>query len=262
MSDNALLLVAVGLGVALTALFSGLGLWLGYHLGKSAAPPPNPALALQIERLFSELAFCQKLSGHAVMHAQQLSEWAVQSAIMPSNMTATLHQMVATTQSLSHRLQKAGARTTVEAKPAKASLGRSSPAKVSHADLSAKELGHFTETEPRRVEADGESDRRRYTYDCLQRVLAWEDPNGALPSTADTVVVRCHDISSQGISFFWPDDPHFKHLLISLGNDEDMMFMAAEIVHSKPVYMHGEWQYVVSCRFTKRMREFTEQWKQ
>jgi len=130
-----------------------------------------------------------------------------------------------------------------------------------NSDLSARELGQFTEVEEREMESHGDADRRRYGYDCLQRVVPWDDPQGPLPSVEASVVVRCHDISMQGVSFFWPEEPDFEHLLISLGHDDELVFMAAKVVHCKPVYMHGEWTVMVSCRFTKRMREFTEQWK-
>jgi hypothetical protein len=268
MTETLYALLAVGFGVILTVVFLGLGLWIGYQLGRAATLPANRALSLQIERLYREVAFCERLSGFAAVQAQELFAWAQQSTLLPVNMTETLQQLLATSQSISHRLQKAGTNAKAPSSKARAvpiesrlaSAGQSVQANVS--DLSTKELGQFTETAQHHVQSDSEADRRRYPYDCLQRLLEWEDPDGPLPSIADTVVVRCHDISSQGVSFFWPDDPCFKHLLISLGNDDDMVFMAAEIVHSKPVYMHGEWQYVVSCRFMKRMREFTEEWKQ
>jgi hypothetical protein len=262
MSESMQVLSAVGVGVALTSLFTGIGVWIGYRLGKAVAPPVNRALTLQLERLYRDLAICGKLGHFAEVQAQQIYSWATESSQIPSDMSATLQQLLATTTSLSHRLKEThsgGRKPSSKLVEPTGSQRSAPPAQLS--DLSAKELGRFTMTEPRRAAVDGDVDRRRYAYDCLQRMLEWDNPNGPLPSVNDTVVVRCHDISMQGVSFFWPDDPNFKHLLISLGSGDDLVFMAAEIVHSKPVYMHGEWQHVVSCRFTKRMRAFTDQWK-
>jgi hypothetical protein len=267
MSETLNFFVAVGLGIGLVSVFTGLGAWVGYQLGKAAAPPVNRALALQVERLYQELAFCAKLGDFAGMQAQQLYTWAVQSALVPSEMQTTLHQLMATHKAMNERLQKAGEGTrrseylnATQAAPANERRG--STAKASRQDLSATELGRFTQTEQRQIESDGQADRRRYSYGCLQQMLEWEDPAGPWPSVFDTVAVRCHDISLHGVSFYWPDDPDFKYLLSSLGSEDDLIFMACEIVRSKPVYMHGEWQYVVSCRFLKRMKEFTEHWRQ
>ena len=268
MVGGASILAAVCAGVSLTVGFTGLGLWIGYQLGKAAAPPANQALYAKVEQLYQDLAFCLKLSDIAAAQADQLSAWALQSAQMPQDMTTNMQQLMATTKSLSYRLQKAGnaARRKAILRPeepeCKNDSRRSEPQfRAGTSDLSAKELGRFTKTEQRRVEADGDSDRRRFAYDCQQRLLVWDDPSGPLPSAADTIVVRCHDLSMHGISFFWPDEPDFKHLLISLGSGDDLLFMAAEVVHSKPVFMHGEWQCVVSCRFIRRIREFSEAWQ-
>lgn len=267
MSETLNFFVAVGLGIALASVCTGLGAWVGYQLGKASAPPVNRVLALQVERLYQELAYCASLGDFVDMQAQQLYAWAIQSALMPTEMQTALHQLMATHKAMNERLQLAGEGTRrSECLNAVQSAPESNrcelTAKASRQDLSATELGRFTQTEQRPIESDGQEDRRRYSYSCLQRMLPWENPAGPWPCVVDTVTVRCHDISLQGVSFFWPDDPDFKHLLISLGKEDDLLFMSCEIVRSKPVYMHGEWQYIVRCRFLKRMKEFTEHWKQ
>src|SRR5687767_11821163 len=89
MGETAYLLLALGLGVAMTAVFLGLGIWIGYQVGKSAAPPPeNQALALQLERLHRDLAYCEKLGDCAAMQVQKLSASSIQSALMPRDMAA------------------------------------------------------------------------------------------------------------------------------------------------------------------------------
>ena len=58
--------------------------------------------------------------------------------------------------------------------------------------------------------------------------------------------VRCHEISAHGLWFFWPDVPDFERAMISLGSERDPIFVRAEIVQSKAVFMHKEVQVLVA----------------
>jgi hypothetical protein len=55
-----------------------------------------------------------------------------------------------------------------------------------------------------------------------------------------------------GISFFWPDDPDFDRVVISLGSDANPIWMTAEVMQSKAVFMDDEIRTLVGCRFTGR----------
>jgi len=97
--------------------------------------------------------------------------------------------------------------------------------------------------------ADDDSTKRRYPYDCFQTVVP--KVNGVIiPMRASKV--RCHEISAHGLWFFWPDVPDFDRAMISLGSERDPIFVRAEIVQSKAVFMHKEVQVLVECRFTGR----------
>src|SRR5205085_12499684 len=77
--------------------------------------------------------------------------------------------------------------------------------------------------------------------------------DGEPASSSDPgIKVRCRDISSQGIAFLLPDNPDFQHLVISLGTNEQPIFMGAEVAHSRSVYMHGQVQVLIGCKFTGR----------
>ena len=126
--------------------------------------------------------------------------------------------------------------------------------------LSARAIQEFTRVKEGAVDTSGDASSRRYPYDCFQMVLPWHDGE-PMPDPATAVAVRCHDISVHGVSFYWHEAPDFKNVLISLGRGEGLMFMKVEVRHTKTVYMHGEFKYVIGCRFEQVMNEFTERWR-
>jgi hypothetical protein len=126
--------------------------------------------------------------------------------------------------------------------------------------LSAKELGQITELEHSHVSSASGSDQKHYAYDCVQTILPWSPGDVLLPSLADGMSVRCASISGHGISFYWPALPQFEHLIISLGSDVDLLFMAVQVVASKPAELDGAAMHLVECRFIRRMHELTQQW--
>jgi hypothetical protein len=95
------------------------------------------------------------------------------------------------------------------------------------------------------------SPKRRYSYDAHQRVIPM-DAAASVPCVEIAARVRCHDISVHGISFFWPGDPDFDRLVISLGADENPIWTMAEVMQSKAVFMHDEIRTLVGCRFIGR----------
>jgi hypothetical protein len=143
----------------------------------------------------------------------------------------------------------------IDREPARATL----PAAAEHLSLSAQELGQITEMEHASVAAAGDLDRK-HKYDCVQSIYPWSPTDGLLPALADGIAVRCRDISGQGVSFFWPTASQFDHLIISLGNDVDLLFMAAQVARSRPAELDGAAMHLVECRFLRRMHELTDQW--
>src|SRR4029078_4213952 len=61
------------------------------------------------------------------------------------------------------------------------------------------------------------------------------------------------------ISFFIADCPDFAQLIVALGSEENPVFMATEVEHYKVIAMYGQVRYLVACRFTARLPEFSEQ---
>ena len=100
---------------------------------------------------------------------------------------------------------------------------------------------------------------RRYPYECEQQVATWE-PGDPPPTIHDFQTVRCHDISVDGISFFWPQQPDFETVIISIGAGDKLIFMHAQLSDDKAVFMHREVAFLVRCRYVRRMDELTAVW--
>ena len=122
--------------------------------------------------------------------------------------------------------------------------------------LSAEEVHQFTALTGEPTETS--SAKRRYPYDCYQQVLPLH-VNSCAVDLRQARTVRCHDISVHGISFFWPEEPEFNRLVISLGTDENPVHMLADVMQSKTVYVHDEIRTLVGCRFTGRHQMDTVQ---
>lgn len=119
---------------------------------------------------------------------------------------------------------------------------------VASSALTSAELSEFTGSPPQATAA--EMRKQRHAYDCFQKLApGCEDRSQVTPE--ELVNVRCHDISVEGISFFWPQKPDFEIGVISLGDGS--VLMSVEIRQTKAVFMHGEVQYLVGCQFLKRV---------
>jgi hypothetical protein len=123
--------------------------------------------------------------------------------------------------------------------------------RVSDGWLTAEEmqsLGSVADAQPEEL---ADNSKRRYPYHYRQFVRILETADSTGPS--QPVAVWCHDISVSGISFFWPEQPQFERLIISVGQPERPILMQSEVMQSKVVYMHGEVRYLLGCRFTGRV---------
>jgi hypothetical protein len=131
------------------------------------------------------------------------------------------------------------------------------PTSTSESDLSGEEIRSLTTNAGDPADKPQDIDKGRYKYECEQTIYRWCESDGA-PSIAPGITIRCHDIGAKGISFFQSECPDFERLVISLGTTEKPLFMAAEVMNSKVVYMYGAVGYLVGCRFTARVPEFSE----
>jgi hypothetical protein len=64
--------------------------------------------------------------------------------------------------------------------------------------------------------------------------------------------VQCHDISRNGIAFYWPEQPDFVHLCLGLGANGNLTWVKAQVVHSRRIE-DQETRYLVGCAFTERL---------
>lgn len=92
--------------------------------------------------------------------------------------------------------------------------------------------------------------RRRYV--CEQFMAPWSEEDGYLDNLEFTPV-RCHDISSSGISFVVTELPASNTLVISIGPHSAPILMAVRVAHSRSVYMYNQIGYLVGCQFIKRI---------
>lgn len=244
-----------------TVILLGLGMAVGYHLGSrrrtseasltfvTHASDPLPQHNVSFES-------ADLMRAYAIAALEATSRYR---ATVPAELIEAIDKLVTIAQRVSEQLSgnplmktaPPTASTKPDPKPISPLIGlgqREPEASHNASRLSAMEMEEL-------ASADGfaanDSDRRRYSYHSYQRVFPLEEP-GALPSIGLARTVRCHDISVHGISFFWHDDPDFDRLVISLGPDSNPIWMLAEIMQSKAVYMHDEIKTLVGCRFIGR----------
>jgi hypothetical protein len=63
--------------------------------------------------------------------------------------------------------------------------------------------------------------------------------------------VLCNDISTDGISFFWPTCPHFRHVYVALGRKPNLTWIKARVCHHRKTDRQ-EGEYLVGCEFLAR----------
>jgi hypothetical protein len=64
--------------------------------------------------------------------------------------------------------------------------------------------------------------------------------------------VRCRDISTSGISFYWPTPPDYDRVVVRLGAGPNAIEVTARVVRFEPVDGGSGAAYVVGCQFTGR----------
>jgi hypothetical protein len=102
------------------------------------------------------------------------------------------------------------------------------------------------------LSATGGGDRResqRYSFP----VVAGAAPcwGAAAPTEADFQVVCCHNLSTLGISFYWPTVPNFDQVIVSLALPHGTLKLLARVIFHRLQAGH-EGQHLIGCRFVRR----------
>jgi hypothetical protein len=94
--------------------------------------------------------------------------------------------------------------------------------------------------------------RRREQYTPVQLIA----PLGAtgLPEIDQFRSINCRDLSPTGFSFVTDDPPTVDKLVVALGVQPNIVYLVAEVVHRTPVGAARQYEYLVGCQFTKRLR--------
>ena len=92
----------------------------------------------------------------------------------------------------------------------------------------------------------------RRSYDCIQ-LLAPYDADW-LPKQEDFRQVQCRDLSPRGFSFLSHRQPTTDHVVVALGA-VPFKFFVAKIIHSSPSENELSQDYLVGCRFVRRLAE-------
>lgn len=268
-----------------TTVLLGLGAWAGYYAGTQASigrsRTVSPEATSHSPTYWSLLENIDRCATHGFKVAKQGSDLVslgrAQAVPLGTELSAAIERLSATTHNLANGLREmqTAARAAKSAKhgsnqPGSAVVPRAAEshdatllrrragASAPEVSLSLRGISPSALTSDEICELTGahaatmieDSHKQRHPYDCFQQLAPCYDP-AAVPSPAQMVRVRCHDISVEGISFFWPQQPDFDMATISLGDGN--VLMSIEVRQSKAVFMHDEVQYLVGCRFLKRV---------
>ena len=91
---------------------------------------------------------------------------------------------------------------------------------------------------------------QRHSFPAVQRVAPCRGT--AVPTDADFHLVRCHDLSTSGISFYWPTSPNFDQVIVALVSGQGTTRVLARVMfHGPQAGQQG--QYLIGCRFVRRL---------
>ena len=259
-------LAIVGGAIASTASLLGAGYRVGLHAGKSMRDDSGCGCAGETVRMRQKMDRClAAIDGVSLQSGALATIMATHGEAIPADCRRAVRRLLDTANLLTERLSRAAAETNVLselARPSKnrsgQSLTQSQPVPAPESSVGCASPVSLSSTEIEQAAGLEESPKqtgavaRRYPYDCHQSITPWygDEPE---PAAVEQVLVRCHDISVEGISFFWPCEPDFEKVVITVGQGEDRKLMLANLMSSKPVYMHAEFKFLVGCRFIKRV---------
>jgi hypothetical protein len=102
----------------------------------------------------------------------------------------------------------------------------------------------------------GANERRsakRFQFPVVQ-CMAQYDRTG-LPSRDRFQPIRCQDISTTGISFYWPRIPDFEYVVVGLDTADACIHLTARITSVRPA-PDQPGQLLVGCQFTGRINTY------
>ncbi len=76
-----------------------------------------------------------------------------------------------------------------------------------------------------------------------------------LPSRSRFQRVYCQDLSSSGISFFWPRIPDFEYIVMALETAGPPIYLTARVASVRPAPSHPN-HLLVGCQFTGRVTTY------
>lgn len=91
---------------------------------------------------------------------------------------------------------------------------------------------------------------QRRVFNCVQLLAPYDGKR--LPAQAEFRPVRCRDLSTQGFSFYTIERPAHRQVIVALG-EIPFTFVVAEIRNVQVVERQGRNQYMVGCRFVRRL---------
>ena len=65
--------------------------------------------------------------------------------------------------------------------------------------------------------------------------------------------VGCRDLSTSGLSFFWPQPFDYEHVVVRLGAGANVIHVTARVVRTEPVDGDSGPVHLVGCEFTRRV---------
>lgn len=92
---------------------------------------------------------------------------------------------------------------------------------------------------------------QRFAYSVTQSVAFYDGKR--LPTNGMFRQVRCHDLSTGGISFLWPQVPDFQQVVIRLAAARRVLYVDARVVRHLPVDKSNR-RFLVGCKFLDRVR--------
>ena len=72
-----------------------------------------------------------------------------------------------------------------------------------------------------------------------------------MPKADQFVAVSCRDLSTSGVSCYWPTAPDFSKAIVGLGEQPHPTYVAVRIVRHTPCEESG--RVIIACEFVDRV---------
>ena len=92
----------------------------------------------------------------------------------------------------------------------------------------------------------------RWAYPAVQPIAPYG--HWGFPKTEMFKYVRCHDLSTGGVSFLLQGLPKFEFAVIGLGPAEQRKFFVIRVIYRRE-FKPGTNDYLVGCEFVERIRQ-------